>query len=41
MAFSLSDVNKPGQGMAQVKIDDIIIFDSVLTQTQINLLKEM
>ena len=41
IAFSLIDVNEPGQGMGQVKIDDLMIFDSALTLAQITLLKDM
>ncbi len=41
IAFSQIDVNEPGQDMGEVKIDDLMMFDSALTQAQINTLKDM
>ncbi len=41
IAFSLADVNEQGEENGEVKIDDLMMFDSALTQTQINLLKDI
>ena len=39
IAFSLIDINEPGDGTGRVKIDDLMMFDSALSFLQITLLK--